>query len=147
VSTGGVGSTHVLKFLQSFVEANAPHDEDELKHLPYPPRQFDKIIYVSGEVDLAAASVIRRGFSLSQIAKLGGTISLFFGPAGRAASLRRLMRRQASRFTALSRQIPTRILIVDYEQLWDSAERIAKFLDIRDPRFILDFPKKVDRSA
>lgn len=147
VSTGGVGSTNVLKFLQSFVEANAPHDEDELKHLPCPPKQFDKIIYVSGDVDLAAASVVRRGFSSSQIAKLGGTISLFVGPAQRAASLRRLMRRQASRFMSLSRQLPTQILIVDYEQLWDSAERIAKFLDIRDPGFILDFPKKLDRSV
>jgi hypothetical protein len=48
---------------------------------------------------------------------------------------------------SLSRQLPTQILIVDYEQLWDSAARIAKFLDIRDPGFILDFPKKLDRSV
>lgn len=137
----------LARHIQIFASSNDPSDKDGLKHLPVPPLDFHKILFIHGNLRDAATSVVRRGLAERQIAKLGGIAPLLLPKKIRPKLLSRLMSQQVARYEALSRSDPSRVLVIHFDELWDSLHKIAKFLGVSNRRFVSTFPEKRERSG
>lgn len=148
VSPGGVGTTALIRHVARFRRVNAADDSDMLKHLPRPPRlsagAATRILFVSGPEADICASLDRRGWMADQAANLGAPLAVLLRGQLQRHAFIRAVRRQRQAWQAPP-QAP--VLHLDYADLFESGPRIAAFLDIADPAFLQDFPRRRTRTT
>lgn len=132
----------LLKHVQKFTKTNQPFDTDGWKHIPVPPRRYQKIIYVSGDLDIICASADMRGWMPRQGAKLGQPLCALSSGSLRHRLFRRAVERQRREFTSRPD-----VLYVLYEDLWRRIGEIGDFLAIDDPAFVGTFPPRRERAT
>lgn len=140
VSPGGVATTMLLKHINRFTDANEPFDLDGWKHIPVPPKQSQKIIYVYGDLDIICANAELRDWIPRQGAKLGQPLCAFTAGKIRKTLYRRAVERQMRAFLTF----PT-VFKVQYDELWTRIPEIGDFLEINDPAFVATFPARRER--
>ena len=147
-SPGGVATSALMNHLQKYLLVNSPGDSDGLKHLATPSKvtNVPRILYLTGEVQPATASLRRRGYLLPHVVKLGGcrSIPFTFFPSTWEARVAKLMVRQLAEFSQLAK---SSCLIIPYEHIWDKTEEIAVFLGLEKSDFCDTFPPKRDRTS
>ena len=148
VSTGGTGSTAILRHISNFLATNSPGDSDGLKHIPSPLLHL-RTLFIYAETTKAAASVRRRGddFLLHHGAKLGAVGAQIYGPKRAEHQVAKAIQRQIESFLAASKSKPELILALSYDEVFESAQSIAEFFGIDDPLFIRTFPKRRNRES
>lgn len=149
VSPGGVGTTFLIKYLAGFVATNAHDDRDGLKHWPRPPTgdalaKLPPILFVTGNPDTIVASIARRGWLTEQSSKLGslaGTLRIRDAESG---AFRKAVVAQMMAWTSCKSD---RILVIDYDELWDRKAEIARHAGIDEADFSAGFPAREARSS
>jgi hypothetical protein len=149
-SPGGVATTTLMTHMATFESLNSRGDTDGLKHLPRLPswliRDRPQIIYVSaGSAAASIASLRRRKLDRVQALKLARSFPefvtvLFSSKSHLKRILEILIEAQEQYFQNFSRN--AEVLIVQRAELFSSAERIAGFIGIDDPKFVDDFPRE-----
>jgi hypothetical protein len=154
-SYGGVGTTFLSQAIGRFRRINDPRDLDGYKHCPVPPvfgSSELKVVYVIGNPILAAASLFRRGYQAGQAGKLqhskivrkipeeSSSLNVY---AARGRDLFLLQ----EHFEAWTKEFvfyPT--LLLKYESIHESLERIAGFLNLPS-EFVFEFPPLKERGS
>jgi|AACY02.3.fsa_nt_gi hypothetical protein len=137
VSPGGTATTALIRYLAKHVRTNCPEDKDGLKHSPVPLR-VAKTIFLRDTTRRSGQSLLRRRYLRSNALKLGGSLWCLLAPRKQLLSIWEiLLDCQERRFTALP---PDECLVIGIKDLRDSAEAIASFLEIEDPKFVSNFP-------
>jgi hypothetical protein len=147
-SPGGVATSALMNHLQKYLLVNSPGDSDGLKHLATPSKvtNVPKILYLTGELQPAIASLRRRGYLLPHVVKLGGwkSIPFTFFPKLWEARVKKLMSKQLAEFSRISQ--PS-CLVIPYELIWDKTEEIATFVGLDRSDFSSTFPPKRVRAT
>lgn len=148
VSPGGVGTTAFMWHVSRFRSVNAPDDTDERKHIPRPPHEKPgckvRYIFITGPSGDIYRSLSRRGWVEVQGALLGAFMPVILRGRPQQQALAAAVARQRRHWTG---QSSDRVLVLDYAELWDAAEKVAAFLDIQAPEFITGYPRKRPRSV
>ena len=148
VSPGGVGTTMLIGYIGRFRSTNCAWDCDGLKHLPRPPGNIEssdvKFIFVRGNAEDIYRSIKRRGWLDTQGGKLGSFMCALSRGWVQKRCFKQAVERQARHWTANN---ASNLLIVDYEEIWDSIDKLAAFIDIDCERFNRDFPLRNPRIA
>lgn len=149
ISPGGVGTTFLIEYISQFKNTNDAYDRDGLKHLPWPPRNLRhlsncRILFITGPEDDIVLSLKRRGWVRIQSARLASTGGVFLKDSASEAAFRRSIRKQMQCWKTLDAE---KMMIVNYENLWDAQEEIASFCDIPVVPFVARFPKKQPRQS
>lgn len=146
VSPGGVATTMLIDYLSHYVSLNDKDDEDGLKHPPNLPRSIGdsvKIIYVYGDSEEIYESLRRRGWVDLQGAKLGCLLCVLSrGPLQKTLFMRAVDRQKQYFLNAKKN-----VMLLRYEDIWDSAEEIRSFLGIDAPEFVEIFPPRKQRGS
>lgn len=144
-SPGGVATTTLISHVSKFTSVNTENDRDGLKHLPSPSLvKNSRVMLVTGQPGRIVESLSRRGYLEAQAVKLQGLGVLRRAP-DRSQLEDRLVnavRDQEERFSRDDLQV----LVVRYEDLPGSAERIAHFFEVSDPAFVRSYPIKEVRA-
>jgi Sulfotransferase domain len=156
-SSGGVGTTFFMEFLDQHILINSPTDRDRLKHSCYPPLSMNakqKAIYIIGDPITATISLFRREYHFNQAKKLlniqgGKTIGLI----QKHTTLQEYAEAQVDCFQFEAHyknwrtsSVPYPILFVKYEKIWDNLDAIFDFLNL--PRSLQSsFPEKKQRNS
>lgn len=149
VSPGGVGTTFLMEYLSRFMVINDFHDNDGLKHWPRPPdgstlAKAPQIVFVTGDVDVIAASIARRNWVATQSVKLGCIRgSLLTGDAQQHA-FKQALEAQITSWMACDSD---KVLTVAYDDLWDRAGDIGAHLGLDSARFAASFPARRPRHV
>jgi hypothetical protein len=144
VTPGGAASTCLLKHISRFVTVNDCNDADGFKHMPFPPLWFGaklktRVIFVDRDIAQTLQSLERRGYIYEQLAKLGSVIGCILPPTFAKRALIKAISRQKRHWqTAKSADV----MFVNYESLWEQADKIAAFLGIANSSFVHDFPRR-----
>ena len=145
VTPGGAGSTTLIAHIGKFKSVNDCNDADGLKHMLFPPRWLRsdsdvRVIFVDRSPDKIVASLERRGFLYEQLAKLGSIRGCLTSvPKARLQMMAALdCQKQNWRDAKLKN-----VMYVEYDELWQSTDRIAAFLGTTDVRFVSDFPRRL----
>lgn len=141
VSPGGVASTAIMEYIRKFVRVNSPADRDTLKHRPKPPGQSSQeipVLLLTGDKDSIIASLERRGYFPHQAIRLGCWQYLIAPSRWRDIAFRRCVCQQEK---AWARNYPNS-LVLGFDEIWDSADLIAKHFGINDPKFAENFPQR-----
>lgn len=149
VSPGGVGTTFLMEYLSSFVRVNHLYDGDGLKHWLKPPEgealaDAPQMIFVSGSPDQIVASIARRDWILPQSAKLGCITGTIFKGGAQRKAFRRAVEMQISAWKGCKSD---KLLIVEYNDLWDRAAEIARHAGIDEATFVASFPERKKRKS
>lgn len=147
ISPGGVGTTFLMRHLSGYIGLNDDYDEDRLKHIPYVPVDFlatKKILFITGSDDAIYSSIQRRGWVSIQGAKLGSLLVPLSAGKLQERAFRAAVRRQIARFRTYP---PDRVLIVNYDDIWDNKETIQTFFGIESQQFVTEFPKRRARNS
>lgn len=127
----------LLKHIRNFTSTNEPFDSDGWKHIPVPPRAFQKIVYVHGDLDVIVANAFRRNWVPRQGAKLGQPLCAVTSGQTQRRLYKRAVERQFRAFTSRHE-----ILDVHYDELWHRIGELGNFLNVIDPAFVGTFPPK-----
>ncbi len=149
-STGGSATTFLITYLAHFIPVNDQNDRDGLKHAPFPPphnvyrgsQASIKFIFLYRDIEDICASLHRRNLLCLQSAKLGSLagvllpwpINAFFFKCAVARQIRTWMSRADA-------------LCIHYDALWDSIDTIYAHLELSDPEFIRNFPKRIEKNG
>ena len=114
VSPGGVATTFMLEYLSRFARTNSPVDDDGLKHLPRPPRNAPRTIFIYGDLNIAFASLKRRNFEDHQGAKLGSVRCVLERGESQKRTFIRVAEAQYDRW----RDWHGETLFIKYEEIW-----------------------------
>lgn len=144
-SPGGVATTVLMRHLKHFKTINNPGDSDGFKHPPRPPRNYKKILYVSGNPEKIFLSISRRGWLQSQSSKLGSLAGVLLRGKCQEIAFKRAVMKQERLFNPDDNE--PGILIVHYDDIWDRVPEIAEFAGIDDPKFIAEFPPRIRRLS
>lgn len=148
VSPGGVGTTAIIRHLNKHVRVNFTSDSDGYKHMPTPPEDLDfrgeRYIYIKGDAHQIYRSIRRRGWVDIQGAKLGSPMSVLTWGSYQERFFIRAVTRQIRAWSAC--EGPS-VLMLDYDDVWDSADRIASFLAVDPVLFGEEFPERQKRSV
>jgi hypothetical protein len=141
VSTGGTASTAIMKHISAFTCINEPGDEDGLKHIPKPIQGVKTLFIWRTPVD-AARSVRRRGifFLRHHGAKLGSIGAQVLPTQLAHNRVAAKMNRQIRAFLLAETKNPELVYCVSFPEVFSKAEEIARFLEIRDHGFVMEFP-------
>lgn len=149
VSPGGVATTALMEYLALFFKINSPHDLDGKKHLPAPPSWFlqsqTRVILLTGTESDIVFSLRRRGFLRIQAIKLGYSWAALISGKLLSSIISKAIRRQYCNWTNGVEQ--SRLLILDYNEIWSRSQDIAKFLGINSAQFLAAFPEQRTRTA
>jgi len=154
VSPGGVGTTTFINYLNNYIKTNSVLDEDKLKHKKRPPRNIQKnlkIIFLTGNPKHIVNSLKNRqlgnnlSFYFIQFLKLESPFRFISTINKKESRFLKLIKKQELNW--LSKNKSLNILRIDYENLFESAEEISKFLEIYTPEFIENFPKRKKRIS
>ena len=144
-SPGGVATTALMRHLRQYKSINNPGDSDGLKHMPRPPGDYVKILFVAGDPEAVFVSLKRRGWVQAQSSKLGSLAGVVLRGQAQKIAFKRAVKMQLRRFDVSTKK--KEILIVSYDELWERLHEIAEFAGIDDDRFIKDFPPRVRRLS
>ncbi|MEM6769337.1 MAG: hypothetical protein AAF597_02035 [Bacteroidota bacterium] len=155
VSSGGVGTTFLMRAIGKHLRLNDPDNKDGLKHLPIPPLlriPTPKAIYVFGDPELACLSLFRRQYHHTQ-----STITQHFYPREYIVPFSDdieaylaqpkegfFFRRHFSNWRNLPTAYP--VLFLRYESIHDQLPLIAQYLGLGEA-FIADFPPRQARNS
>jgi hypothetical protein len=146
VSTGGVASTAMIDHIGKFLTINDAMNADGLKHRPRPPSEVDNeipVLYLWGDFHSIATSLATRDYLPHQAIRLGN-VGFFLVPAVlRSRMLKKTMDRQKRSWLRHYRNV----LVLHYDEIWESRKAIGSHFNIDDPSFILDFPPKIKRQS
>ena len=149
ISHGGVATTFLLRYLSKFCVTNNINDKDGLKHLTYITHrdlQHHKFIFLHGNIEDAENSLIKRGWLREQVFKMAGIRYLFATKRLLKNKYRESSLAQIEYFRNLANQF-SNILIISYDELWNSKNKLSDFLDISNSNYFEDnFPEKRERS-
>ena len=140
ISTGGVATTTLIKYLKLFSNINCENDSDGLKHLIRPPEvdyKKTKIIYIFGSDEKIFNSLKRRNIFNEQMMKLGCPLSFLFTGKLEKYFFSRCIKRQKKNFYNNDK-----ILTLMFDEIWDKKEIIKNYLDINSKLFLEEFPSK-----
>ena len=146
ISPGGVASTSVMEYVQTFVNINDAGDRDGLKHRPKPPAKQSQsipVLLITGSAETIIPSLERRGYLPHQAIRLGCWTYFIVPRRFRQAKLSKAIERQKRRWSHHKGPI----LLVEFEDLWDHASDIANLFKISDMRFSSEFPKRKGRAS
>ena len=138
ISSGGVASTTLIKYLKLFKKVNNENDEDGYKHLgkfPFLKNSDTKILYIYGDYDKIYNSLKRRKFFKLQMAKLGCPLCLLFRGTLERFFFDRCITKQINNF-----KNKENVLILKFENIWKKKNEIKFFLGIDSDDFIKKFP-------
>lgn len=142
-SIGGAGSTTIINYLSNYKKCNSPVDHDGLKHA----RKADiadgqkQLIIISDPHDIYR-SLEHRYYLRINCLKLG-FISYFVKK--KSIFLNECNQLQMKWISDLGHRDDT--LILHYNELFESAERIQRHLDISEDTFTRFFPVRRRRSS
>tara|TARA_B100000989_G_scaffold24683_1_gene15984 strand:+ start:1389 stop:1937 length:549 start_codon:yes stop_codon:yes gene_type:complete len=140
ISTGGVATTTLIKYIKLFSNVNCENDSDGLKHLIQPPEvdfKKTKIIYITGSDEKIFNSLKRRNIFNEQMMKLGCPLSFFFTGRLEKYFFSKCIKRQKKNFYNNDK-----ILTLMFDEIWDKKESIKNYLDIDSKLFLEEFPSK-----
>lgn len=147
ISPGGVGTTFLIDHCGQFIATNDRDDLDGLKHIPRVPLAADqppKVVFITGDPEEIYASISRRGWIRDQSSKLGCVICQFSWGAFRKRAFTARVDAQIAEFTQAADRGD--VLLIAYDDIWDRAHEIARWLGIEDPAFLTNFPKRRSRT-
>ncbi len=148
VSPGGVATTFLINYIGIYKNVNNIDDNDGLKHLPRPPINLEninlKVIFITGEPDEVYASIKRRGWLKEQGAKLGSVMSVLLWGRPQKYFFKRAVIAQEKHWRKSNLK---GLLILDYNQIWDSIETISQFMGVNTDDFVNNFPSKKPRKS
>jgi hypothetical protein len=150
VSPGGVATTVLIEHISKYVKTNSPHDEDALKHMPRPPNWLNrtqKVIFIAGDADAILKSIKFHGWIPVQGAKLGSIAAATLPSPLNCPPFKGAVRKQIAQWARWCSKKDGNSLLIDYEEVWSSAMRIAEFCNITDPSFLGTFPSKRRRTS
>ena len=146
VSPGGVATTAVIDHLSRFVHVNDRADRDNKKHRPKPPSDASsRLIFVYGEAEDSLRSIDRRGWLRIQSAKLGSAGGAYLPKRFATLAFKRAVVKQHEAFHSFS-AARGNCIALHYDDIWDSADVLAKFLHINNPGFVSEFPDRKERK-
>jgi hypothetical protein len=140
ISSGGVASTTLIKYLKLFKKVNHENDEDGYKHLskfPFLENSDTKILYIYGDYDKIYNSLKRRKFFKMQMAKLGCPLCFLFRGALEKFFFDKCITNQINNF-----KNKENVFILRFESIWEKKHEIKNFLGIESEGFIKNFPLK-----
>ena len=150
VSPGGVATTTLMRHISRFASLNSHADTDGLKHRPKPPERLhdgQRLLFLYGPLNKSIASLERRGWLRIQSAKLGSLIGAYSPRSIRRRAFKYAAIAQIKKFQRAQRDDDKKILCVSFDELWSRQSEIAHFLQIKDARFISEFPARRSREA
>jgi hypothetical protein len=147
ISTGGAGTTFLMKHLAQFVQINDFFDSDRLRHLPRLPPEWLKdrrVLFVFDEPEAVFLSVQRRRFLHKHAGELGSVACQFTFGDLRKKLFERAVRKQIDAFHAHKSD---NLMLLNYDDIWARSKEVADFFSIRDERFLSDFPERRPRRS
>jgi hypothetical protein len=154
-SSGGVGTSFLIEFLQKYKVTNHPADRDGLKHLPVPPISFNpdvRFVYIYGNPVMAVVSLFRRNYQVVQSRKLSKykshtdllthqtTLREFALGGVDAFGLREHFENWHQKYLVH----PT--IFLRYETIWDHVDDLIAFLRL-PPSASKEFPARAERRS
>lgn len=155
VSSGGVGTTFLMKHLSKYVNINDFNNIDGFKHIPIPVFSLNKnlkVIYVFGDPVMACISLFRRRYHYAHTYQMNKYLSkIKVLPI--ESSIEEYVQNKMDGFYMLdhfsnwSSKLNThRTLFVRYESLYEHVRDIQRFLNLDDD-FVDAFPDKRKRLS
>jgi len=154
-STGGVGTTFLMKHISNYKVTNKSNGKDSFKHLVFPPLSYNqniKYVYIFGNPIESVISLFSRNFQhwhSSKLLKFNNSVKSI----GHNTTLEEYTRERTDRFLfsehfnnwlTLSKFYPT--LFLKYEKIWENLEILYDFLEIPLEE-IKSFPEQKKRSS
>jgi hypothetical protein len=147
ISTGGAGTTFLIKHLVQFVPVNDPFDGDRVKHLPHLPEGWlenRRILYVYAAPADVFRSIRRRGWVKMHAGELGCLACQFTWGRLRQRLFERAVHKQIDAFHAYRSE---NVMLLAYDDIWSRVDEIAAFFGIEDERFKAEFPLRRPRKS
>nr|WP_309502596.1 hypothetical protein [uncultured Roseovarius sp.] len=147
ISTGGAGTTFLMKHLSRYVQINDFFDRDNLKHLPHLPEGWvenNRILYVYDEPTAVFRSIKRRKFVHKHAGELGCLACQFTWGRLRQKLFERAVRKQIEAFHAYRSD---NVMLLAYDDIWNRLEEVSAFFGIDDDRFVREFPPRRPRKS
>ena len=141
-SIGGTATTSFIEFLSQYLHTNDKSDRDNLKHgIRYNTNEAQKIIFIISESEIAYKSLKRRKYLYQNCRKLG-LISYFIRI--KILFIKEVNTLQKN-MIILSKRYPNKYLSIKFDDLFDSAQLIKDFTNLKDEKFIKNFPIRKKR--
>ena len=140
VSTGGVATTTLIKYLKLYTKVNNENDNDGYKHLikfPFLQNRNTQIIYIYGNYEKIFKSLKRRKIFLKQMVKLGCPLCFFLSGKIEKFFFKKCIKRQINNFKGKNS-----VLALKFDNIWKEKYKIKNFLKIDSHKFIKNFPAK-----
>ncbi|WP_458722317.1 hypothetical protein [Shimia sp. W99] len=147
ISTGGAGTTFLMKHLAQFVHINDYFDRDHLKHLPRLPAGWlndRRVLYLFDEPEAVFRSVRRRQFLHKHAGELGSVACQFTWGGLQQKLFERVVKQQVDSFHSHNSE---NLMLLSFDDIWARAEDIAEFFAIEDDRFLNEFPPRRPRKS
>lgn len=147
ISTGGAGTTFLMKHLAHFVHINDAFDNDRIKHLPRLPAgwlESRRVLYVYTEPEDVFWSIRRRCWVHMHAGELGCLTCQFTLGGLRQKLFERAVRKQIDTFHSYRSE---NIMLLAYDDIWTRVEEISTFFGIEDERFVREFPARRPRKS
>ena len=137
VSTGGAGTTALLEHLSLFLRVNDPYDRDSLKHRRFGGLRTHgtPVLILTRRAEDVVASLERRRILDINAAKLG-----LLQPLLHRSSRTEQQFNEASLSQISSWSVRSRTLVLQYEELANSVNDIARFLEIPSDQLEENYP-------
>lgn len=151
VSPGGVGTTFLSEYIARYVSLNKSSDGDTLKHMPRPPEWLKpdrsmRVIFVDGADEEIYDSIARRGWVNVQGAKLGSLCAIFTRGSIQKSAFLGSVHRQRRAWQTWG-DCGGRLLVVEYDRLWDEIDQIGDFVGAPRETFKHYFPDRIPRNS
>jgi len=154
-STGGVGTTFLIKHINKYKLTNHIGDNDKLKHIIFPPVSYNKnikYIFIFGNPIDSVISLFKRNLYHNHSSKLVQFNNKFNAISqnttleeyARGGIDRFLFAEQFNNWLELSKFYPT--LFLKYEKIWDNLDILYEFLEIPLEE-LSKFPEKKKRKS
>lgn len=138
----------LIGYIGKFLTTNCGTDRDGLKHMPRPPGNIEsgdvKFVFVHGDTEDIYLSIKRRGWLDIHGGKLGSFGCALSRGRRQEKYFKQAVERQKRHWMSAN---STNLLIMDYEEIWNSTTKLATFLEIDPERFSRDFPLRKSRAA
>ena len=154
-STGGVGTTILMKHISNYKVTNNINDKDRFKHLVFPPLSYNqniKYVYIFGYPIESVISLFSRNshhWHSSKLLSFNNSVKSI----GQNTTIEEYARERTDRFLfsehfnnwlTLSKFYPT--LFLKYGKIWENLEILYDFLEIPLEE-IKSFPEQKKRSS
>lgn len=155
-SSGGVGTTFLIRHLAAYTKTNHIYNDDGIKHSPIPPVALNsdtKFVFIFGNPKTAAVSLFRRNFHHLASIK-SQKFKSHIMPIPQEMTLESYTAQGIDKFNFRDNfynwydkylsVCPT--LFIRYETLFDNVDALVEFLDLPQD-CLTNFPKKKKRAS